>query len=98
MPRTKKTKAKQASSEKSSDSPAEVPFEQSLEILEGVVASLEDGELPLDVALEHFEKGMRLSKQCQEQLSQVERRIEVLLGDGANPAKLPLEEVEKQSE
>jgi exodeoxyribonuclease VII small subunit len=56
-------------------------FEASLEALEQIVRELEDGDLPLDKSLELFEHGIRLSRECQERLSQAERRIEILLRD-----------------
>ena len=56
-------------------------FEASLESLEQIVHELEQGDLPLERSLELFEKGIGLSRQCQERLSQAERRIEVLLRD-----------------
>lgn len=56
-------------------------FEASLEALEQIVRQLEAGDLPLDKSLELFEHGIRLSRECQERLSQAERRIEVLLRD-----------------
>ncbi len=56
-------------------------FEASLEALEQIVHELEQGDLPLEKSLELFEQGIRLSRQCQERLSQAERRIEVLLRD-----------------
>lgn len=56
-------------------------FEASLEALEEIVQALEGGDLPLEKSLELFEEGIRLSRQCQERLSQAERRIEILLRD-----------------
>ncbi len=56
-------------------------FEASLEALEQIVRQLEDGDLPLEKSLELFEHGIRLSRECQERLSQAERRIEILLRD-----------------
>ena len=56
-------------------------FEASLEALEQIVHDLEKGDLPLEKSLELFEQGIGLSRQCQERLSQAERRIEVLLRD-----------------
>jgi exodeoxyribonuclease VII small subunit len=56
-------------------------FEASLEALEKIVQQLESGDLPLEKSLELFEQGIRLSRECQERLSQTERRIEVLLRD-----------------
>lgn len=56
-------------------------FEASLEALEKIVHELEQGDLPLERSLELFEHGIRLSRECQERLSQAERRIEILLRD-----------------
>jgi len=56
-------------------------FEASLEALEQIVHELENGDLPLEKSLELFEQGIKLSRQCQERLSQAERRIEILLRD-----------------
>ena len=56
-------------------------FEASLEALEQIVHQLEDGDLPLEKSLQLFEQGIRLSRECQERLSQAERRIEILLRD-----------------
>ncbi|HEX9629995.1 MAG TPA: exodeoxyribonuclease VII small subunit [Pyrinomonadaceae bacterium] len=56
-------------------------FEASLEALEQIVHELEHGDLPLEKSLELFEQGIKLSRQCQERLSQAERRIEILLRD-----------------
>ncbi len=56
-------------------------FEDSLAELEKIVTKLEEGDLPLEESLELFEKGVGLSRECQERLSSAERRIEVLLKD-----------------
>jgi exodeoxyribonuclease VII small subunit len=55
------------------------PFEQSLADLEGIVAKLEAGDLPLEESLDLFEKGIRLSRTCRERITEAERRIEVLM-------------------
>jgi exodeoxyribonuclease VII small subunit len=57
----------------------EKPFETSLAELEEIVAKLEDGDMPLEQSLELFEKGIKLSRECRERLSNAERRIEVLM-------------------
>ncbi len=56
-------------------------FETSLEALEQIVRQLESGDLPLEKSLELFEQGIRLSRECQDRLSQAERRIEILMRD-----------------
>ena len=49
--------------------------------LEGVVAALEAGDLPLETALAQFEEGVRLVRQGGELLDRIEQRVEVLLAD-----------------
>ncbi len=61
-------------------------FESSLEELERIVHELEHGELTLEKSLELFEQGVRLSRDCQERLSQAERRIEILMRDNQGRA------------
>ncbi|MBC7911756.1 MAG: exodeoxyribonuclease VII small subunit [Pyrinomonadaceae bacterium] len=56
-------------------------FEASLAALEKIVRELERGDLPLEESLRLFEEGVTLSRECQERLSQAERRIETLLRD-----------------
>jgi exodeoxyribonuclease VII small subunit len=74
-------------------------FEASLEALEQIVRELEQGDLPLDKSLELFERGIRLSRECQERLSQAERKIEVLLRDNqGRPVASPYDESRIASE
>lgn len=53
-------------------------FEQGLAELEQVVKELESGDLPLERALELFEKGVALSAACRARLEEAETRIEQL--------------------
>ena len=73
-------------------------FEASLEALEQIVHELEQGDLPLEKSLELFERGIGLSRQCQERLNQAERRIEVLLRDNqGQPVVSPFEDSRQTS-
>ena len=54
-------------------------FEESLGRLEEIVEQLEGGELPLEKAIELFEKGVDLGRACGSTLDQAEKRISVLL-------------------
>ena len=68
-------------------------FESGLTELESVVKQLESGDLPLEKALELFEKGMQLSETCRRQLEEAETRVEILTRRGsgvqAEPYKPP---------
>ena len=56
-------------------------FEVALEELEGVVEQLESGDLSLEDSLAAFEKGVGLVKYCNQKLTDVEKRIELLVRD-----------------
>ncbi|ACV25905.1 exodeoxyribonuclease VII small subunit [Kangiella koreensis] len=54
-------------------------FENQLQELESIVEQLEGGELPLDDALKVFEKGVKLSRQCQKLLAEAEQKVTILM-------------------
>lgn len=56
----------------------QLSFEAAMERLEQIVEQLENGDVPLEQAIELFQEGMLLSKACNTKLSQVERKIEML--------------------
>jgi len=57
----------------------EVPFEESMTQLSGIVDQLEAGDIPLEQAVALFEKGMSIAKRTQAQLDRIEKRVEELL-------------------
>lgn len=65
----------------------EPSFEETLKQLETIVTHLENGDLPLDEALNEFEKGVKLARAGQKQLKQAEQRIQILLSENSD-AKL----------
>jgi exodeoxyribonuclease VII small subunit len=69
-------------------------FERALVQLEAIVEQLEDGETGLAAALDCYEQGVRLLKQCYTLLDRAERRIELLCGVDAqgNPVAQPFDD------
>jgi exodeoxyribonuclease VII small subunit len=53
-------------------------FEQGFEQLQALVRQLESGELSLEDSLKAFERGVKLTRLCQERLGAAEQRIELL--------------------
>ncbi len=56
-------------------------FEESLTELEAIVTQMENGDLPLNEALEKFERGIRLSRASQQALEQAEQKVKILLSE-----------------
>lgn len=59
-----------------------ISFESAMEELELIAKSLEKGDLNLDESVKQFEKGIKLSKKCNEILESAEKRISILIQDG----------------
>lgn len=53
----------------------DLSFEESLEKLEEIVNKLENGDVPLDDAIEEFKKAMDLVKICNDKLNTAEESI-----------------------
>jgi len=56
----------------------EPDFEHALAELEILVSRLESGELNLDQSLEHFKRGVELTRRCQSILDQAQKAVELL--------------------
>ncbi len=50
--------------------------------LEELVSEIEEGNLSLEESLKKFEKGVKLSRICQQTLSDAEQRVKILSADG----------------
>lgn len=67
-------------------------FEQALEELEQLVERLEAGDLPLEEALSDFERGVKLTRECQRKLASAEQKVKVLMEENGNIRELPFDE------
>lgn len=63
------------------DLPADLSFEQAIEQLEGIVARMEDGQLPLEESLAAYHRGAQLIRFCESRLTAAQGRIAILEGD-----------------
>lgn len=79
----------------------EIKFEKAMERLEKIVEDLESGNIALEDALKKYEEGVKLSRICQQRLSQAEKKIEVLtksLDGKLSKEPFDLEEAEEAEE
>jgi exodeoxyribonuclease VII small subunit len=67
-------------------------FEEGLQQLESIVKEMESGELPLERALDLFERGMKLSQSCRKQLEEAETRVEILTRRAGQMQPQPFDE------
>ena len=71
----------------------DINFEKALEELEGIVEDLESGDLSLENSLKSFEKGIKIARQCQEQLSKAELQVQKLIEENGELKTTPLKDV-----
>ena len=70
----------------------ELSFEESLEQLEEIVKKLEVGDVPLDDAINEFNKAMKLAKICDEKLKNAEESITKLVKENGEVVDFQVEE------
>lgn len=70
-----------------------ITFEEQMAKLEKLVEDLEEGELTLEEAVDHYQKGVKLHKELAGHLERMERKIEVLTADGE---RKPFEDEEEE--
>lgn len=61
------------------DKSSSASFEETLAELEAIVNDMENGDLPLNQALEKFERGIKLSRLSQQSLEQAQQKVQILL-------------------
>lgn len=70
----------------------ELSFEESLASLEEIVKKLEVGDVPLDEAINEFNKAMKLAKSCDEKLKKAEGAISKLVNKDGEVVDFKIEE------
>ena len=56
-----------------------INFEKTFAELEELVKKMEEGDLSLEESLEYFERGILLTKNCQQALNKAEQKVRILL-------------------
>ncbi len=57
----------------------EVKFEEKISELEKIINELENGEINLEDSIEKYTKAMKLVKECDEQLKNIEKQVTKLV-------------------
>lgn len=74
-------------SSKTKKIPKSTRFEDALGELEELVRQLESGEQPLEESLAQFERGVALSRFCQQSLVEAEQKVRMLVDNGDEDAE-----------
>lgn len=70
-----------------------ISFEKMLTELESLVGQLEHGELALEEALQRFEYGVALVRNCQSILQQAEQKVEKLIVHNGQLKPVPFDSI-----
>ena len=69
--------------------PENMNFEAVLSELEQIVEKLERGDVPLEQALQFFERGIALTRAGQQKLTDAEQRVHILLSQSSEAQLQP---------
>ena len=70
----------------------EFNFEEALQELERLVSSMEEGELSLEDSMKAFEKGIKLTRECQTALQKAEQKVQILLNESGETQAFEVED------
>ncbi|MEH6936305.1 exodeoxyribonuclease VII small subunit [Bacillus sp. JJ664] len=70
----------------------DLSFEDAIKEIETIVQKLEQGDVPLEKAIEYFQEGINLSQICKEKLTKVEKQMTSILNDQGEEAPFTVEE------
>ncbi|MGI6330249.1 MAG: exodeoxyribonuclease VII small subunit [Zhaonellaceae bacterium] len=66
-------------SDQTNSQAGQISFEEAINKLEGIVQSLETGNISLDESLRLFQEGVQLIDFCQKKLTMAEQKVSVLV-------------------
>jgi exodeoxyribonuclease VII small subunit len=66
-------------------------FEKSLKELETLVEKMEQGDLSLEESLQCFERGVALTRSCQQALKDAEQKVELLMNKSGQQEVVPFD-------
>ncbi len=79
-----------------SEEPVSVTFEGAMEQLEKIVQRLEEGDVPLEQAINLYQEGIQLSKLCHDKLQNVEKKMDQVMDQDGQAEPLNIQEDKPQ--
>ena len=79
--------------------PKSFNFEKALAELEALVETMENGEISLEDSLKHFERGISLTRACQQALEEADQKVKILMEkDGQKSTEASLTKFDQDEE
>lgn len=73
---------------------ADETFEEAMGKLEEIVTELEKGDVPLEKAIDFYQEGMKLSKQCSDKLTNVQEKMTQIMNEQGELEPFDIQEEE----
>lgn len=70
----------------------EKKFEDKIKELEGIIATLENGEVSLDESINKYTEAMKLVKECDAELKNIETKVNKIVTENGNLEDFEAEE------
>jgi exodeoxyribonuclease VII small subunit len=77
---------------KSATPDVKIDFEGALRELEELVERMEQGDLSLEQSLKDFERGVALTRTCQQALQEAEQKVQILMRKDEEAGLIPFED------
>jgi exodeoxyribonuclease VII small subunit len=77
---------------KSAHPDVKIDFEGALRELEELVERMEQGDLSLEQSLKDFERGVALTRTCQQALQEAEQKVQILMRKDEEAGLIPFED------
>lgn len=72
----------------------QLSFEEAMVELERIVEQLEEGDVPLEKAINYYQEGMKLSKVCNDKLINVQEKMTKIMNEQGELKPFDLQEEE----
>ena len=73
----------------------EKKFEDKIKELEEIINVLENGDIPLDESISKYTEAMKLAKECDEELNDIENKVNKIVMDDGSLEELKDSELRK---
>jgi exodeoxyribonuclease VII small subunit len=83
--------------EKGGEKMSDLTFERAMERLEEVVAQLEQGDIPLEEAIQLYGEGTKLAGICRKKLDWAEQQVEMLVEENGDWSKKPFHPIREEN-
>lgn len=77
---------------KSANPDVKIDFEGAMRELEELVDRMEQGDLSLEQSLKDFERGVALTRTCQQALQEAEQKVQILMRKDEDAGLIPFED------